>query len=122
MIGGIGPLEIGIIVLIIVLLFGATKVPQLAKSFGQAMGEFKKAKKEAELNYKKFEDSIVGDEKAEPPKAKATVTEKLLGDEEDKDVNIKEVASYMGIDTEGKTEEQLKEEVKAKMEASSKSN
>ena len=117
MIGGIGPLEIGIIVLIIVLLFGATKVPQLAKSFGQAMGEFKKAKKEAEINYKKFEDSIVGDEKEVIPKATERVAAKIMGEEESKDVNVKEVAAYMGIDTEGKTEEELKKEVQAKMKS-----
>ena len=51
-----------IAILIVVLLFGASKVPQLARSFGQAMGEFKKAKREAELNYKKFEESVTGSE------------------------------------------------------------
>jgi len=112
-IGGIGPTEIGIIVLIIILLFGATKVPQLARSFGQAMGEFKKARKEAEINYKKFEDSVTGEE--EIPKKAKTETK---GEE----VNIKEVAAYMGIDTEGKTEEELKKEVQAKLEASPKSD
>ncbi len=109
-IGGIGPTEIGIIVLIIILLFGATKVPQLARSFGQAMGEFKKARKEAEINYKKFEESVTGSEEEIPKKA----TAKTKGEE----VNITEVAAYMGIDTEGKTEEELKEEVQAKLEAS----
>ncbi len=116
-IGGIGPMEIGIIVLIIILLFGATKVPQLARSFGQAMGEFKKAKKEAEINYKKFEESVTGSEE-EIAEAKAKATAKTKGEE----VNIKEVASYMGIDTEGKTEEELKEEVQAKMDSSPKSD
>ncbi|KAF5412811.1 MAG: Sec-independent protein translocase protein TatAt [Candidatus Methanophagaceae archaeon] len=112
LVGGIGPLEIGIIILIIILLFGATKVPQLARSFGQAMGEFKKAKKEAELNYKKFEESVTVDEE-EIPEAKAKTKGEV--------VNIKEVAAYMGIDTAGKTEEELKEEVQVKLEASSKS-
>ncbi len=115
----IGPMEIGIIVLIIILLFGATKVPQLARSFGQSMGEFKKAKKEAELNYKKFEESIAGDEKV-TEKVKAKVASVAMGEDASKeDVNIKEVASYMGIDTEGKTEEELKEEVQAKLKSKS---
>lgn len=100
-------------ILIIVLLFGAAKVPQLAKSFGQAMGEFKKAKKESELNLKQFEDSIVGDEKViSETTAKA--------EKKDDDVNIREVAAYMGIEIEGKTDEQLKKEVQAKMKAGSK--
>jgi sec-independent protein translocase protein TatA len=108
MLGALGGGEIIVIVILIaVLLFGASKVPQLARSFGQAMGEFKKARREAELNYKKFEESVTGGEE-EIPKAKA----------KGEDVNIKEVAAYMGIDTEGKTEEELKEEVQAKLESS----
>ena len=110
----IGTPEIIVIAIVIaVLLFGASKVPQLARSFGQAMGEFKKARREAELNYKKFEESAIGGEE-EIPKAKAKAEVKTKGEEE----NIKEVAAYMGIDTEGKTEEELKEEVQAKLEAS----
>lgn len=109
--GGGELLVIGI--LIVVLLFGAAKVPQLAKSFGQAMGEFRKAKRESELNLKKFEESIIGDEEAVQKTAART-------EKKGEEVNIKEVAAYMGIDTEGKTEEQLKEEVQAKMESTSK--
>lgn len=112
--GGLGAPEFLVIgILVIVLLFGAQKVPQLAKSFGQAMGEFKKAKRESELNLKKFEDSITGDEEAIPKTTAKTETKS-------EEVNIREVAKYMGIDTEGKTEEELKEEVQAKMESSSK--
>lgn len=36
------------IFLIIVLLFGANKLPQLAKGLGKSLGEFKKAKEEFE--------------------------------------------------------------------------
>ena len=42
---GLGPREIVIIVLIIVLLFGAKKIPELAKSLGQGIREFKKSTK-----------------------------------------------------------------------------
>lgn len=110
----LGPTEMMVIAVVaIVLLFGAAKVPQLARSFGQAMGEFRKAKRESEMNLKNFEDSIVGDEKEIPRKtAKA--------EKKDEEVNIREVAAYMGIDTEGKSDEELKEEVQAKMKSSSK--
>ncbi len=40
---GIGFQELLIIFLIIALLFGAKKIPELAKGLGQAMREFKKA-------------------------------------------------------------------------------
>ncbi|MFC7097904.1 twin-arginine translocase TatA/TatE family subunit [Halobaculum marinum] len=42
-----GP-EMLVILLIVVLLFGANKLPQLARSSGQAMGEFKKGREEIE--------------------------------------------------------------------------
>jgi len=48
----LGPAEGGIILFIIVLLFGAKRLPQLARSMGKSMGEFKRGKQEfeAELN------------------------------------------------------------------------
>ena len=41
--GMFGPTEIIIIVLIVVLLFGGRKIPELMKGIGQGMKEFKKA-------------------------------------------------------------------------------
>ena len=40
-----GP-ELVIILLVLVLLFGANKIPKLARSTGQAMGEFQKGRQE----------------------------------------------------------------------------
>ena len=37
----IGPLEIGLIVLVILLLFGATRLPKLGRSMGQSIRGFK---------------------------------------------------------------------------------
>lgn len=109
----IGTSEIIVIALVaFVLLFGAGEVPELARSLGLALGEFKKAQREAELGLKnkRFEESATGEEGAIPktkPKAKAKT----------EDLNIKEVAAYMGIVTEGKTEEELKGKIKAKLES-----
>jgi len=57
LIGGIpaGP-ELLIIVLVLVLLFGANKIPKLARSTGQAMGEFKKGREEIEDELKGMQD------------------------------------------------------------------
>lgn len=41
--GMFGPTEIIIIVLIVVLLFGGRKIPELMRGIGQGMREFKKA-------------------------------------------------------------------------------
>ena len=40
--GRIGPLEIALIVLVIVLLFGARRIPELMRSMGSGIREFKK--------------------------------------------------------------------------------
>jgi len=41
--GMLGPTEIILIVLIVILLFGGRKIPELMKGIGQGMKEFKKA-------------------------------------------------------------------------------
>ncbi|MFH1682937.1 MAG: twin-arginine translocase TatA/TatE family subunit [Candidatus Woesearchaeota archaeon] len=54
MVLGLGPTEIAIVVLIIVvLILGPKKLPQLFRSMGQAIGEFKKGKVETEAEMKK---------------------------------------------------------------------
>jgi sec-independent protein translocase protein TatA len=45
---GLSPGELLIIVGVIVLLFGAAKIPQLMRSMGQGINEFKKGIKEGE--------------------------------------------------------------------------
>jgi len=42
----LGPMEIILIVVVILLLFGAKKLPELAKGLGQGLKEFKTAVKE----------------------------------------------------------------------------
>ena len=45
-IGGLGVPEITVILLIVLLLFGAKKLPELARSLGQGIKEFRKSVKE----------------------------------------------------------------------------
>lgn len=42
----LGPMEIGLIVLVILLLFGATRLPKLGRSMGQSIRGFKKGLQE----------------------------------------------------------------------------
>jgi sec-independent protein translocase protein TatA len=42
---GFGPQEIGILAIIVVVLFGAKKLPELGRSLGQGIKEFKHASK-----------------------------------------------------------------------------
>lgn len=47
-IGGLGPPELLLIAGVLILLFGASKLPKLARSVGTATGEFKKGREEVE--------------------------------------------------------------------------
>jgi sec-independent protein translocase protein TatA len=42
----IGPLELILILVVVVLLFGASRIPKIARSLGQGLKEFKKGLKE----------------------------------------------------------------------------
>jgi len=53
MFGGLGPPEIIIIFLVILLLFGGKKLPELAKGLGKGIKEFKKAQTEEPEEKKK---------------------------------------------------------------------
>jgi sec-independent protein translocase protein TatA len=51
--GALGPTEIIIILVIVILLFGGRKIPELMKGIGQGMREFRKASKGEEPELKK---------------------------------------------------------------------
>ncbi len=85
-----------VVVIVVVLIFGANKLPSLAKSLGRASGEFQKGKIEADMEVQKMKEG-------QPPPSTA---------EHDKLIRA---ARELGIPTEGKTDEQLREEVKKAM-------
>ncbi|MDB9895835.1 MAG: Sec-independent protein translocase subunit TatA/TatB [Flavobacteriales bacterium] len=53
LLGIIGPWQIILIVLVVLLLFGGKKIPELMKGLGQGISEFKKGKKDSEENLDK---------------------------------------------------------------------
>ncbi|KPK74314.1 MAG: preprotein translocase subunit TatA [candidate division Zixibacteria bacterium SM23_73] len=72
MLGGIGAQELILIFLVILLLFGAKKIPEIAQGLGKGMKEFRKAMKETqdeltkpETPQKKTEDEIKKTNKGE---------------------------------------------------------
>ena len=91
----IGTQEMILIFLVIILLFGASKLPELARSMGTSMGEFKKAQRETELEVQKLGTSI----------------------QETKGIpqSVRKLAEELGIKTEGKDENKLLDEIKTIM-------
>ena len=81
---GIGGPELLIILVIILLLFGAKKLPELAKGLGKSMKEFKKATQEVQEDFQEAMDSVdtekkpssaakeAAPEKTQPAKDKAS--------------------------------------------------
>ena len=87
---GIQPGEALIILLVIILLiWGPTKLPQLARAIGKALYEFRRASQ-----------GLLEEEEAKRLK-EGTIDEETL----------KKIAEKLGIDTKGKTREKLIEEV-----------
>jgi len=80
-----------IVLVILVLLVGSKKLPELARAMGRAMGEFQKGRMEMERELREATSKTPSVE---------TEREKL-----------ERAAKELGIQTEGKTAQQLKEEI-----------
>ena len=72
----IGPLELIVVLVVVLLLFGSTKLPKLARSIGEASQEFKKGVSEGGKDDAKAE--LKAAEKAPKPTDKVTMTQAEL--------------------------------------------
>jgi sec-independent protein translocase protein TatA len=97
-------------VVVIVLLFGSRKIPELSKSIGRAAGEFRKGRQEVEKEIKDTEKELKDTEKDDKDKEKDD-KEKLTERQK-----LEKVAKDLGISTNEKSDEDLKKEIKEKME------
>lgn len=88
----IGTQELILIIVVVLLLFGASKIPELARNLGRGVAEFKRAQKEAEMELKALEKDI-----------------KMSKDEKRK--KIEKIARDLGINPEGKSDEELLDEI-----------
>ncbi|PWB55306.1 MAG: twin-arginine translocase TatA/TatE family subunit [Candidatus Methanoperedenaceae archaeon] len=96
MIMALAPLEIVLIVVVVIILFGASKIPELARSLGKATGEFKKGKQEID---NEINEIVKPDKEIRPPESSKII----------------KMAQDLGITTEGKSDEQLLDEIQKKM-------
>lgn len=106
----IGPWEIALILLIVLILFGPKKIPELAKSVGQAVREYKRA---SEGVMEELSSSTI-----KPSVTQEKPTQNIVEEKEKK--ALIEAAKKLGIETEGKTIEQISEEIMKKAEETSK--
>ncbi len=89
----LGTQEIVLILAILLLVFGPTKLPKIARELGKAWQEFNKASSSAFETLSSVEKTVT----------------------EDKHEPLLDVAKKLNLDTEGKTEKQLGEEILAKV-------
>ncbi len=89
--GPVGP-EVLVILLVLVLLFGANKIPKLARSTGQAMGEFKKGREDIEDELKDMADPDSGSSDDEPEPDSVFDDEESVFDEETETTETTETA------------------------------
>ena len=55
---GLGPWEIGLIILVVIILFGGKKLPELARGLGLGLREFNKATREIKDEVKSATDDV----------------------------------------------------------------
>jgi sec-independent protein translocase protein TatA len=55
--GMLSPMKMAIIIMVLLLFFGAKRLPQLARSMGESINEFKKGKDESELKNRDLSDN-----------------------------------------------------------------
>ena len=60
---GLGPWEIGLIILVVIILFGGKKLPELARGLGLGLREFTKATREIKDEVKSATNDVDDNEK-----------------------------------------------------------
>ncbi|MBW0000605.1 MAG: twin-arginine translocase TatA/TatE family subunit [Verrucomicrobia bacterium] len=66
--GAPGPSEWMLILIIVLVLFGAKRLPELARSLGQSMNEFRKAREEFDRELQQAANDVKGTTTAQPPR------------------------------------------------------
>ena len=75
---GLGTTELVVIGVIVFLIFGAKRIPDIGKGLGGAIREFRKVKKELSTEKQDTKDSVENDEQAkDPPAIENTFAEKV---------------------------------------------
>ena len=100
---GIEWVVIGIIV-VVIFLWGPSKIPELARSFARARKEFDVAKKEAEGSVTSLMTGPAEPVQGVPPAPVPAASDDILV----------QTAKKLGISTEGKTRQQISEEIVAR--------
>jgi sec-independent protein translocase protein TatA len=75
--GPLGTWEMVIIAVLVLVLFGAKKLPTFARSLGKSMGEFKKAREEFETELNRAQDDVINSPTKEPEQKRIPTTHEV---------------------------------------------
>ncbi len=73
-IGPFGTTEMIIVAILVLVLFGAKKLPTFARSLGKSMGEFKKAREEFEHELTSAQDDVLNTPTKQPEQKRIPTT------------------------------------------------
>lgn len=91
--GFLGPGEWAIVLLIVVLFFGAAKIPELARALGKAKGEFERGARES----------------------RESTTKDAATPEATEEARVLKAAKELGIPTDGRSVADIKADVRARL-------
>jgi sec-independent protein translocase protein TatA len=90
-----------VIGLIVAVFFGAKKIPEFARSFGRASGEYEKAKLEARKELNALKEGLASSSTISSSSPERT--------------KMQEVAETLGINAQGKTDDQLRSAIQSEL-------
>jgi len=104
--------EILVVLFVVLILFGATAIPKLARAFGKAQGEFSKARRDFEGERRAAEAAVAAGAGSQTGDSTPIVHEPPAPASEEA---IRDAARRMGIDEETMALDQVKKELNERL-------
>jgi sec-independent protein translocase protein TatA len=102
---GLGGMEwIVVIGVIVAVFFGAKKIPEFARSFGRASGEYEKAKLEARKELNALKEGLT-----------SSSSSSTISSSSPERTKMQEVAETLGINAQDKTDDQLRTAIQSEL-------
>jgi sec-independent protein translocase protein TatA len=103
---GLGGMEwIVVIGVIVAVFFGAKKIPEFARSFGRASGEYEKAKLEARKELNALKEGLTS----------SSSSSSTISSSSPERTKMQEVAETLGINAQDKTDDQLRTAIQSEL-------
>lgn len=116
----LGTQEVVLIFAIVLLVFGPTKLPKIARELGKTMREFKKATSGFQEEINKATSDLTED--VRPSSTAPSRSSLRAADKRKKDKALSDIAKKLNITTEGKANEQIAREINERIDSREKAS